>query len=84
MKTITGNTYSVRAQLKALGGTWNPAAQGWNVPDERAEEARALVEAAGPDRRAPRSIVTRFSTGATIYRNPKGRCEDAPCCGCCT
>jgi hypothetical protein len=20
----------------------------------------------------------------TFYRNSKGRCEDAPCCGCCT
>jgi hypothetical protein len=20
----------------------------------------------------------------TFYRNPRGRCEDAPCCGCCT
>lgn len=24
------------------------------------------------------------STGNTIYRNANGRCEDAPCCGCCT
>jgi hypothetical protein len=24
------------------------------------------------------------STGNTIYRNARGRCEDAPCCGCCT
>jgi hypothetical protein len=21
---------------------------------------------------------------STFYRNPRGRCEDAPCCGCCT
>ena len=20
----------------------------------------------------------------TFYRNPRGRCEDFPCCGCCT
>lgn len=25
-----------------------------------------------------------FSSGETFYRNKKGRCEDAPCCGCCT
>lgn len=24
------------------------------------------------------------STGNRAYRNRKGRCEDAPCCGCCT
>jgi hypothetical protein len=26
----------------------------------------------------------RFSSGAVEYRNARGRCEDAPCCGCCT
>ena len=30
------------------------------------------------------SMVIRFSSGAEIYRNRKGRCEDAPCCGCCS
>jgi hypothetical protein len=29
-------------------------------------------------------IVTRFSSGAESYRNRNGRCEDAPCCGCCS
>jgi hypothetical protein len=24
------------------------------------------------------------SSNTTIYRNAKGTCEDAPCCGCCT
>lgn len=24
------------------------------------------------------------SSGTTIYRNARGTCEDAPCCGCCT
>lgn len=24
------------------------------------------------------------SSGETVYRNVNGRCEDAPCCGCCT
>ena len=23
------------------------------------------------------------STGGFVYQNSKGRCEDAPCCGCC-
>lgn len=30
-----------------------------------------------------RIVVTRFASGATSYRNSRGRCEDAPCCGCC-
>ena len=24
------------------------------------------------------------TSGGTFYRNRNGRCEDAPCCGCCT
>jgi hypothetical protein len=86
---ITGNTYPVRAEMRALGGTWNKQAQGWNVPTQKADEARAIVAAAPPS--APRrtrynrnSGYTRFSTGAEVYRNPRGRCEDAPCCGCCS
>lgn len=31
-----------------------------------------------------RILVTEFSSGATVYRNARGRCEDAPCCGCCS
>ena len=30
------------------------------------------------------SNVIHFSSGETFYRNKNGRCEDAPCCGCCT
>lgn len=28
--------------------------------------------------------VTRFSSGDVMTRNSRGRCEDAPCCGCCS
>lgn len=30
------------------------------------------------------SSYTRFSGGAEVYTNRNGRCEDAPCCGCCS
>jgi len=31
------------------------------------------------------SHVVHFpSTGHTVYQNKRGRCEDAPCCGCCS
>ena len=82
---ITGNTYPHRQALRAMGGRWNAIAQGWEVPTEIADRARALV---GGDRRAyaPRTVstVTRFLTGAEVYTNRRGRCEDAPCCGCCS
>lgn len=90
MKTITGNTYPVRQQLKDLGGRWNAAAQGWDVPDEAAGKAAEIVAAAGPAqdrgrfRAGSRSNSFRFSSGATMYQNKRGRCIDAPCCGCCS
>lgn len=35
------------------------------------------------DRRAP-VLITRNADGDVIdFRNRRGRCEDAPCCGCC-
>ena len=43
----------------------------------------------------PGDMVRPFSNSGAVtfygengasrfYRNPRGRCEDAPCCGCCT
>ena len=36
------------------------------------------------DSGAPAVDVFQFSSGQTHYRNKRGRCIDAPCCGCCT
>jgi hypothetical protein len=34
---------------------------------------------------APRRVSDVFNiSGREYYRNKAGRCEDAPCCGCCT
>jgi len=43
---ISGNTYPVRAQLKALGGRWDPDQKAWMVPDDKVEQARQLVAGA--------------------------------------
>jgi hypothetical protein len=91
MKLITGNTYPVKDQIKALGGKWNGQRKGWEVPDEVADQARALLDGA-PGRRSsyPRnrssygSYYTRFQGGGEAFQNKRGRCEDAPCCGCCS
>jgi hypothetical protein len=40
---IKGNTYPVKDALKALGAKWDPQAKGWLVPEDKADEARALV-----------------------------------------
>jgi hypothetical protein len=44
---ITGNTYPVKDQLKAMGGKWDPNKKGWLVPDDKAEAARKLVGGPG-------------------------------------
>lgn len=38
------------------------------------------------DRRAARNglSINRFSSGAVVTQNTRGRCEDAPCFGCCS
>jgi hypothetical protein len=38
----------------------------------------------GRNRFSSRSTYARFSSGAEVYTNRNGRCEDAPCCGCCS
>ena len=49
---------------------------------------RAWLHEPGDMETAPRSDyvshVIDFGSGKQYYRNKQGRCEDAPCCGCCT
>lgn len=56
--------------------------------EETPEDERAGLEAGtlASDRRLARQglTVVRFSSGESMTRNSRGRCEDAPCCGCCT
>lgn len=49
-------------------------------------DAAAVTPAWVPERKRPRyqSTYTRFSSGAEVFTNKRGRCEDAPCCGCCS
>ena len=51
---VTGNTYPVKDQIKALGGRWDATAKGWRVPADKADAARALVSGAAPSRPARR------------------------------
>jgi hypothetical protein len=44
---ITGNTYLVKDQLKALGARWTPDQKAWMITDEKAAEAQKIV-AGGP------------------------------------
>ena len=63
-------------------------AGGDEFEDDNTEYDQAGLEPGtlASDRRlAKRGLsVIRFSSGAVMTQNSRGRCEDAPCCGCCT
>lgn len=42
------------------------------------------IHAVCPGASGQRIVEFRFSSGATMTRNARGTCIDAPCCGCCT
>ena len=54
---ITGNTFPVKDQIKALGGKWDAESKGWRVPADKADSAQKLVTNA-PDAYRAGSIVT--------------------------
>jgi hypothetical protein len=83
MIAITGNTYPVRAELKALGGKWDPARKAWLVPPAKADEARRLVAAAPKsgytNRFRPGYVDSRFSSSGG---RRSGGAYDAGCWDC--
>lgn len=84
MVAVIGNTYPVREQLKAIGGRWNPEKKVWMVPDEKAEQARQIVNGAkSSDSYRPHKCKTcgivqslnyRGFPNVRIYRS--GECQD--------
>lgn len=81
---ITGNTFPVKDQIKALGGKWDPVARGWNVPADKAAEAQALV--AGAPKPTSRRYGARAasSTQATSNGGVRPNAKPGKCdvCGC--
>lgn len=43
MIAVTGNTYPVRDRLRALGCRWDAHQKCWMAPDDRYDEAMALL-----------------------------------------
>ena len=43
---ITGNTYPVKDQLKALGAKWDADRKCWTITDSKIEQARKIVAGA--------------------------------------
>ena len=88
MVLVTGNTYPVKDQLRAMGGRWDPEAKGWRVPADKAAEAQALVNGAPKSEKKSGSyhpqkcrvcgaVAKRDARGyptVRIYRS--GECQD--------
>ncbi len=71
MTAISGNTYPVKDAIRALGGKWNKDDKAWMVPDDKAEEARALV-AQAPKSTMP--VKDRIASAARKRGETPGRC----------
>ncbi len=59
-------------RVPAQGGTLRKEGRRWIV-------AHLSCGDTGTDR-----VIVIQTSGGTFYQNKRGRCEDAPCCGCCT
>ena len=67
------NCTTCGARVPVNGGKLSKQGRTWAV------QHLACAEAGAP---AVHSIT--FNSGDTVTVNSRGRCEDAPCCGCCT
>ncbi len=88
------------ADAKALVEPFNAMLDGDEHARGNVDDEWAMVEAVyddgrrevlyGPPADAPAPAEGRYISdvfrigGREFYRNKRGRCEDAPCCGCCT
>jgi hypothetical protein len=73
--------------VPARAGVLSRASRGWRVecPDCAAGvQSQDTEHALEISRGTATSYGVVTSTGWVGYRNRAGRCEDAPCCGCCT
>lgn len=60
---VSGNTYPVKDQLKALGGRWNADRKCWMIPEENANKAFALVQSAPRKLTPSNGSYRRYSAG---------------------
>ncbi len=62
--------------------TESPLTGPWDTRTDLRVRTDHRIGAAAPV--PARVIVTRFNSGAVVHQNSRGRCIDAPCCGCCS
>ena len=85
MITITGNTFPHKSIIKTLGFKWNPKFKSWdrgyNISQEEIDKLSALNGLIVDESWDSGKSVTHVDN--RTYKQQYGRCEDAPCCGCC-
>lgn len=80
MKAVTGNTYPVKDQIKALGGKWDADKKAWMVPDGKFDQAMALVSGAPKQQYKGHYDANKFNgygrkRGGYTRRNEDDECE---------
>jgi hypothetical protein len=75
---VTGNTFPVKDQIKALGGRWNADQKAWMVPADKADAARALVSGSPAKSQQTSTSTTTFKPrkcvvcGAAAWNGQRG------------
>jgi hypothetical protein len=83
---ITGNTYPVKEQLKALGARWNGDRKAWMVTPDKVEAAKAIVAGAGAKKPYSGGRARSFGRGGAWNGCSMGCRDGAPnprCRQCC-
>lgn len=87
MITVTGNTFHAKHIIKSIPGfKWNPKFKSWdkqgNLSQEQLDKLSAIdgIEVSDYNEREGN---TRDLIDNRSHKQRFGRCEDAPCCGCC-
>jgi hypothetical protein len=65
---VSGNTYPVKDQLKALGARWNPDQKCWMVSPDKADAARRIIGGSSTFSPAPRSLMASDKQRMAISR----------------
>jgi hypothetical protein len=84
---LTGDTYPLRAQLKAMGAVWDSAGRAWKIAPERAAQAQALVDhrpavetapspAAAPPAAVPGRTEAAWNEAAAYETDPLAHLPD--------
>lgn len=77
---VYGNTFKHKRKIKELGFRWNARQKFWQKfenPDDKTIEALETLS----------GVIVILDDKELIdnrsHKEKYGRCEDAPCCGCC-